>query len=70
MALYATPEEHAANSPKTWEVARVPTSTTTVLWVVRDQQGTVMETCRTQREARSYLADGFCVRLWHRLAAS
>lgn len=60
MALYTTPQEHAANPPETWRVVRRGDR----LWSLTDAQGATFQTFPTRREALSHREEGFYVDLY------
>ncbi len=61
MALYTSPEEHAANPPDSWVVVKVGSR----LWRLTDSSGTVFETTTTRRAAEALRSSGFYFNLWH-----
>jgi hypothetical protein len=60
MALYASPEQHAANPPATWQVRKVRDRS----WHVVDAAGTTIERAATRREAERLRLAGHAARLW------
>jgi hypothetical protein len=69
MVMFATPEEHAANPPSTWEV-RKPTYRNEKpiprLWHLTTKDGTVLERAKTRREAEALREDSFAARLYEK----
>lgn len=64
MALYATPEQHAANPPESWEARKAGPR----LWHLVDQEGNVLARAETKRGAEELKTSGFYFKLWHQEA--
>ena len=60
MALFVTPEEHAANPPETWVVTKAGPAR----WQLRTAPGAVLSTFPRKRDAEQERRDGFFVRLY------
>lgn len=60
MALFLTPEEHAANGPETWTVRKAADR----IWQLRTTDGAVLDTFKTKREAEINRTMGHLVRLY------
>lgn len=60
MSLYANPDEHAANPPETWEVAKVAERQ----WHLRDRDGFTLDGFDTKRAAEQARTDSFWTRLY------
>jgi hypothetical protein len=60
MALYVTPETHAANPPDSWQVRKVSERS----WQLVDTTGAVLETTTTRREAERLKLSGNLVALY------
>lgn len=59
MALYRTPEEHAANPPSTWVVTKVGRR-----WALQDARGATLQTYDTKAGATLATKEGFWPRLY------
>lgn len=62
MALYSTPERHAANPPSTWRVVKAGPR----LWNLVDQNDDVISSHRTKREAEEDKVSGPAVSLYEK----
>lgn len=61
MALFLTPEDHAANPPETWEVRRV----TAKCWhLTQANNGPTFSSYRTQRDAEEARTSGVFFNLY------
>ncbi len=57
MTLFASPEEHAANPPATWEAHKAISR----LWHLRTKDGTVLDSFGTKRAAEAAKESGWLV---------
>lgn len=64
MALYTSPEAHAANPPETWAAVKTGARS----WALTDQAGGILQTTATRREAEALRSSGFYFDLWHKEA--
>jgi len=62
MALFGTPEQHAANPPESWRVVKVAERT----WRLTDTEGVTLDTCTTRRAAELAKVKGFWVNLYEK----
>lgn len=60
--MYLTPEDHAANPPSSWQVTKAGPR----LWRVVDNNGDVITTCPTRREAEEEKTSGSYVKLYEK----
>ena len=65
MAVYTTPEDNAANPPETWTVVKAAER----VWNLIDQNGTVLDSKTTKRDAEALKTSGFIFKLYHQEAA-
>lgn len=67
MSLFSGPEEHAANPPETWQVARVQVGNHRPTWYLATADGGHLSSAHeTRKAAESELSAGFYFDLWHR----
>lgn len=61
MALFGTPEQHAANPPESWRVEKAGR-----VWIVLDAEDTVLCACPTRHEAEDAKVTGFWADLYEK----
>lgn len=60
MAVYGTPEQHAANTPDTWTVVKVGAGA----WRLTDREGSTLDRFTTKRDAEEARESGTLRRLY------
>lgn len=60
MALFKSPQEHAANPPSTWQVVKVATGS----WSLRTRDGAELDRQSTKKAAEALKVTGFYVTLY------
>lgn len=69
MALFTTPEEHAANGPATWQVVKIEAGFWAIAQAGTDpvnNAGDRIDTFGTKAKATAALTEGYAFDLWHK----